>query len=299
MPPRTASADRVTHVRTICDVRVTHSTVFPEFTIVTDRLWQTGSRGDRVSGRRGSARATIPVTRSRSRTVAKILIVDDDRESLRLLDDGLQRDGFTVSSVTDPRLAMAELRRFRPDLIILEVVLRGIDGLEICRQVRRHREFDPIGMIIVSGLTSETDRVVGLEVGADDYIAKPFSVREVLARSRAVLRRRDRWRNDPPTVEWDQLTVDPHKHMVRSGRRKIELSALEFRLLQFLASHRSQVFSRDQLLDRVWGTERSVTPRNVDVCVRRIREKIEPVPDNPRYIQTIHGVGYRFGGATD
>ena len=135
--------------------------------------------------------------------MAKVLIVDDDRESLRLLEERLQRDGFMVSSATDPGLAMAAIRRFRPDLIILDVVLRGIDGLEICRQVRRHREFDSIGLIIVSETSSETDRVVGLEVGADDYIAKPFSVREVLARSRAVLRRRDRWRDDDDGRGWD------------------------------------------------------------------------------------------------
>jgi DNA-binding response OmpR family regulator len=175
-------------------------------------------------------------------------------------------------------------------------LLPGTDGLEICRQIRRTRDLADAGLIIVSALNSETDRVVGLEVGADDYISKPFSVRELMARTRAVLRRRDQRSRGDGRVLWDQLVVDPQKHMVRVGSHSIELSALEFKLLYFLATNRGHVFSRDQLLDRVWGTDRSVTPRNVDVCIRRIREKVEKKPDDPRYIQTIHGVGYRFGG---
>jgi DNA-binding response OmpR family regulator len=228
--------------------------------------------------------------------MTKILLVDDDRDTLRLLRTNLEREGYHVSSLADPRVALAEMRRFQPDLVLLDVLLPGTDGLEICRQIRRTRDLSDAGLIIVSALNSETDRVVGLEVGADDYISKPFSVRELMARTRAVLRRRDQRSRGDGRVLWDQLVVDPQKHLVRVGSHSIELSALEFKLLYFLATNRGHVFSRDQLLDRVWGTDRSVTPRNVDVCIRRIREKIERKPDDPRYIQTIHGVGYRFGG---
>lgn len=231
--------------------------------------------------------------------MVKVLLVDDDRDTLRLLRTNLEREGYQVSAIADPRVAVAEMRRLQPDLIMLDILLPGTDGLEICRQIRRTRDLAETGVIIVSALDSETDRVVGLEVGADDYISKPFSVREVMARTRAVLRRRDQRTNGDGQIRWDQLIVDPHKHLVRVGTRNIELSALEFKLLYFLATNRGHVFSRDQLLDRVWGRDRSVTPRNVDVCIRRIREKVERRPDNPRYIQTIHGVGYRFGGDQD
>jgi two-component system phosphate regulon response regulator PhoB len=134
--------------------------------------------------------------------------------------------------------------------------------------------------------------VVGLELGADDYVTKPFSMRELIARIRAVLRRRE----PPPqgTVHRGDFVIDPHSHIVQVAGRKVDLSALEFRLLYYLASHPGMVFSRDQLLDRVWGNDRSVTPRSVDVYVRRVREKIEPKPDAPAYVQTVHGVGYRF-----
>jgi DNA-binding response OmpR family regulator len=226
----------------------------------------------------------------------KVLLVDDDRDTLRLLRTNLEREGYHVSSIADPRVAIAEMRRFQPDLVFLDVMLPGTDGLDICRQIRRTRDLAEAGLIIVSALDSETDRVAGLEVGADDYISKPFSVREVLARTRAVLRRRDHRGQQDGRVHWEHLVVDPRKHLVSVGRRNVELSALEFKLLYFLATNRGHVFSRDNLLDKVWGTDRSVTPRNVDVCIRRIREKIEPKADNPQYIQTIHGVGYRFGG---
>jgi two-component system phosphate regulon response regulator PhoB len=210
-----------------------------------------------------------------------------------------EREGYQVSSIADARVAMAEMRRFQPDLVMLDVLLTGGDGLELCRQIRRSKDLGQVGVIIVSALASETDRVVGLEVGADDYVSKPFSSRELMARARAVLRRRAQRESQNQAIRWDKLVVDPHRHMVQTGGRQVELSALEFRLLHFLAMHHGHVFSRDQLLDRVWGTDRSVTPRNVDVCVRRIREKVESKPENPRYIQTIHGVGYRFGGDKD
>jgi two-component system phosphate regulon response regulator PhoB len=146
---------------------------------------------------------------------------------------------------------------------------------------------------MLTARSGEADRVVGLEIGADDYVTKPFSMRELVARVRALLRRHDTspQRN---SVQRGDLVIDPSAHAVSIAGKQVELSALEFRLLHHLASHPGLVFSRDQLLDRVWGNDRSVTPRSVDVYIRRVREKIESAPQQPAYLQTVHGVGYRF-----
>jgi DNA-binding response OmpR family regulator len=149
-------------------------------------------------------------------------------------------------------------------------------------------------LLMLTARGEEADRVVGLEMGADDYVTKPFSMRELIARVRALLRRQDGPGAHRATLQRGSLTIDPSAHSVMVSGRRIELSALEFKLLHYLGSHPGMVFSRDQLLDRVWGDDRSVTPRSVDVYVRRVREKIEPQPQMPTYIQTVHGVGYRF-----
>jgi two-component system phosphate regulon response regulator PhoB len=188
---------------------------------------------------------------------------------------------------------MAELRREEPDLLVLDLMLPGMDGLEICRQVRRHDRYAGIPILMLTARSGEADRVVGLELGADDYVTKPFSMRELVARIRALLRRHEAipQRN---SVQRGDLVIDPSAHAVRVAGKQVELSALEFRLLHHLASHPGLVFSRDQLLDRVWGNDRSVTPRSVDVYIRRVSEKIESEPQQPAYLQTVHGVGYRF-----
>jgi len=173
-------------------------------------------------------------------------------------------------------------------------MLPGLDGLEVCRQLRRNDQFARTPILILSARSEEADRVVGLELGADDYVTKPFSTREVIARIRALLRR-----NDPATpqrlkISRGDVVIDPTEHSVTVAGKSVELSALEFKLLHYMAVHPGIVFSRDQLLDGVWGNDRSVTPRSVDVYVRRIREKIEQRPQQPTYVQTVHGVGYRF-----
>jgi phosphate regulon transcriptional regulator PhoB len=223
----------------------------------------------------------------------KVLIVEDEHDLIRLIKYNLEKEGFRVSSVTDGSLVMAELRREEPDLLVLDLMLPGMDGLEICRQVRRHDRFSRIPILMLTARSGEADRVVGLELGADDYVTKPFSMRELVARIRALLRRHEAipQRN---SVQRGDLLIDPSAHAVRIAGRQVELSALEFRLLHHLASHPGLVFSRDQLLDRVWGNDRSVTPRSVDVYIRRVREKIESEPQQPAYLQTVHGVGYRF-----
>ena len=224
----------------------------------------------------------------------KVLIVEDDNDLVKLLKYNLEKEGFRVNYATDGTIALAEARRDPPDLVILDLMLPGLDGLEVCRQLRRADRFAGTPVLILSARNEEADRVVGLEVGADDYVTKPFSTREVIARVRALLRRHEQVGPSRSKLQRGELVIDPNAHMVSVNGRAIELSALEFRLLHYIAQHPGMVFSREQLLDSVWGNDRSVTPRSVDVYIRRIREKIEPKPQEPEYVQTVHGVGYRF-----
>src|SRR6476661_7576932 len=229
----------------------------------------------------------------------KILIVEDESDLVKLLKYNLEKEGFKVNYATDGTVALAEARRDPPDLVILDLMLPGLDGLEVCRQLRRNERFVRTPVLILSARSEEADRIVGLELGADDYVTKPFSTREVIARVRALLRR-----NEPAVpprlkVQRGELVIDPTAHSVVIGGRAVELSALEFRLLHHLASHPGMVFSRDQLLDSVWGNDRTVTQRSVDVYIRRVREKIENRPKDPAYVQTVHGVGYRFTVASE
>jgi two-component system, OmpR family, alkaline phosphatase synthesis response regulator PhoP len=224
----------------------------------------------------------------------KILIVEDEYDVIKLLKYNLEKEGFKVNYTTDGSLVLAEIRRDEPDLVVLDLMLPGLDGLEICRQIRRNEKYASLPLLMLTARGEEADRVVGLEMGADDYVIKPFSMREVIARVRALLRRQEGPAALRATLQRGTLTIDPSAHSVTIAGRSVELSALEFKLLHYLGSHPGMVFSRDQLLDRVWGDDRTVTPRSVDVYVRRVREKIEPQPQSPTYIQTVHGVGYRF-----
>jgi two-component system alkaline phosphatase synthesis response regulator PhoP len=228
----------------------------------------------------------------------RILIVEDEQDLVRLLKYNLDKEGFRVNTVSDGSLVLSEMRREEPDLLILDLMLPGLDGLEICRQVRRHDRYSYIPILMLTARSDEADRVVGLEIGADDYVTKPFSMRELIARVRALLRRREPL-VQRSSVQRGNLTIDPSAHAVSVAGKQVELSALEFRLLHHLATHPGLVFSRDQLLDRVWGNDRSVTPRSVDVYIRRVREKIEEEPQKPAYLQTVHGVGYRFLAGTE
>jgi two-component system phosphate regulon response regulator PhoB len=223
----------------------------------------------------------------------KVLIVEDERDVARLLKYNLEKEGFRTSTASDGSLVLAEMRREQPDLVLLDLMLPGVSGLEICRQIRRHEKYSGIPILILTARSGEADRVVGLELGADDYMTKPFSMRELVARVRALLRRHE---PAPPrtSLQRGDILIDPSAHMVTVSGRYVELSALEFRLLHYLAAHPGMVFSRDHLLDRVWGNDRTVTPRSVDVYIRRVREKIESEPERPSYVQTVHGVGYRF-----
>ena len=226
--------------------------------------------------------------------VKKILIVEDESDLIKLLKYNLEKEGFRVSYATDGSIALAVVRRDPPDLVILDLMLPGLDGLEVCRQLRRSDKFSRIPVLMLSARSEEADRIVGLELGADDYVTKPFSMREVVARVRALLRRNEQAGPQKSKLQRGDIMIDPMAHSVMVSGKTVELSALEFRLLHYLASHPGMVFSRDQLLDSVWGNDRTVTPRSVDVYIRRVREKIENQPQQPIYVQTVHGVGYRF-----
>ena len=228
----------------------------------------------------------------------KILVVEDDQDLVGLLKYNLEQEGFRVNYATDGSVAIPSIRKYLPDLLILDLMLPGMDGLEVCRQIRQSNKHMALPVLMLTARGEEADRVVGLELGADDYVTKPFSLRELIARVRALLRRREIFNLQTRSLQRRDLFIDPQSHLVRIASRAIDLTALEFRLLYFLASNPGTVFSRDRLLDLVWGNERNVTPRSVDVYVRRLREKLETHGEIPIYVQTVHGVGYRFA-ATD
>src|SRR3989454_3978250 len=241
-----------------------------------------------------SHKSTVDLWHLLSIVVKKVLIVEDDSDLVKLLKYNLEKESFKVNYATDGAIALAEARRDPPDLVILDLMLPGLDGLEVCRQLRRADRFVRTPVLILSARNEEADRVVGLEVGADDYVTKPFSMREVIARVRALLRRNEPSSPQRSKLQRGDIMIDPLAHSVIVSGKTVELSALEFRLLHYLASHPGMVFSRDHLLDSVWGNDRTVTPRSVDVYIRRVREKIENQPQQPIYVQTVHGVGYRF-----
>ena len=223
-----------------------------------------------------------------------ILVVDDEPEIVDLLRSYLRRDGFTVEQAADGEAALAAFGRLRPDLVILDLMLPKVDGREVCRRIR-DASHTPI--IMLTARDEETDKLLGLELGADDYITKPFSPREVVARVRAVLRRGTREATD--LVRAGDLTIDLRAHEVSLQGRRVDLTPTEFRLLEILAGHPNQVFTRMQLIDRVQGHAFDGYERTVDAHVKNLRGKVEPDPRNPRYIMTVYGVGYKFQTAKD
>jgi len=225
-------------------------------------------------------------------SVTKILIVEDEPNMVAGLRDNFEYEGFQVTTALDGVDGLERALKDSPDLVILDVMMPRLSGLDVCKQLKAKRPSIPIIMLTARG--QEVDKVVGLELGADDYVTKPFSMREVVARVRALLRRNEQAGPQKSKLQRGDIMIDPMAHSVMVSGRTVELSALEFRLLHYLASHPGMVFSRDQLLDSVWGNDRTVTPRSVDVYIRRVREKIENQPQQPIYVQTVHGVGYRF-----
>jgi len=224
----------------------------------------------------------------------QVLVVDDEPHIRTVLRGYLEADGFAVSEAADGETAVRQVRQMAPDLVLLDVMLPGIDGLEVLRQLRA---FSDVYVILVTARTEEVDKLVGLGVGADDYVTKPFSPREVTARVKAVLRR-DRGPRDSggTLLRFEGLTVDRDAREVRAGGTAVSLSALEFDVLAALADVPGRVFSRRQLLERVWGYDFFGDERVIDVHIRSLRARLGDDAANPRLIATVRGVGYKFVG---
>jgi DNA-binding response OmpR family regulator len=220
-----------------------------------------------------------------------VLVVDDDAGVRDVVCRYLARDGWATVQAADGPSALAEAERSAPALVVLDVMLPGLDGLEVCRRLRARGD---VPVILLTARAVESDRVVGLELGADDYVVKPFSPRELAARVRAVLRRGAPVAAASERLERGGLRMDRALHEAHLDGVPVRLTAREFDLLWFLAGHPRHVFSRDQLLDRVWGHLPAVETGTVAVHVRRLREKLETDPSRPERIQTVWGVGYRF-----
>jgi len=222
-----------------------------------------------------------------------IFVVEDDYDICRLIEHNLRSAGYGVHSFSTGASVVTEATRAHPRLFLLDVMLPGTDGFDLCRQIRQIELLAKIPIIFLTARTSEADRVKGLELGGDDYITKPFSPRELVARVRAVLRG-SREMSLSEVLNFGELEIDPCSMTVTFAGRAVTTTVREFRLLEYLASHRSRVFTREQLLDAIWKETAFVTPRSVDLYVRRLREKIERDPSKPRYLKTLRGVGYRF-----
>jgi two-component system alkaline phosphatase synthesis response regulator PhoP len=219
----------------------------------------------------------------------RVLVIEDDKDIVELVRYNLEKDGYQVASSGDGATGLAQIRKAAPDLLVLDLMLPKLSGLEICKEVRKDVSLNRIPILILTAKGEEADRVVGLELGADDYVTKPFSPRELAARVKALLRRAEPGTPSEKPIEVGALRIDPAAYRVTRTGKPVPMSTLEF-----LAARPNRVFTRDQLLDAVWGTERFVTPRSVDVYVRRLREKIETDPQHPSFMKTIRGAGYLF-----
>ena len=220
----------------------------------------------------------------------KIVLIEDDADLYSLIQYNLEKEGFTLAGSQTGKGALELCRRERPDLIILDIMLPDSDGLDICKGIRAHPELASTPVIFLTARASETDRIVGLELGANDYIVKPFFIRELIARIKT------HFRGQPPVtkvLKAGDLELDRGRCQVHLAGQEITLTATEFRLLEFLMSRPGVVFSREQLLDAVWGHDRAVTDRTVDVYVLRLRQKIETA-DGPSFIRSVRGFGYSF-----
>jgi phosphate regulon transcriptional regulator PhoB len=228
--------------------------------------------------------------------VPRILIVDDEKDIVDLVAYNLEKEGYEALKALDGEKALALVRAKKPALVVLDLMLPGIQGLEVCKRLRQDAETASIPIIMLTAKGEELDRVIGLEVGADDYVTKPFSVKELVARVKAILRRSGAVSQPerPEIFEFKGLRIDMRSYEVTVDGRRVTLSPTEFKLLHFLSRNPGRVYSRDQILDRVWGDESFVEPRTVDVHIRRLRAQIEGDENSPTYIFTVRGVGYKF-----
>lgn len=220
----------------------------------------------------------------------KILIADDEKNITDIIAFNLQKEGFEVVCAQDGQQALKLFEEKNPDLVLLDIMMPVMNGIEVCSQIR---EKSQVPIIMLTARADEVDKVLGLETGADDYVTKPFSISELIARIKANLRRNDNM--EPKIISLGGLKIDLNRYEVSCDGKMISLTPKEFDLLKFLASNPNKVFTREELLNKVWSYEYFGDARTVDVTVRRLRMKIENEPDNPKYILTKRGVGYYFG----
>lgn len=226
-----------------------------------------------------------------SQMTGKVLVVDDERNIVKVVKAYLEQAGFQVVTAYDGQEALTVFRHEKPSLVVLDLMLPVIDGLDVCRTMRREAN---VPIIMLTARIEETDRLIGLELGADDYVSKPFSPRELVARVRAVLRRTQGEPETPQVLTAGDIVVDLTRHTVTVQGKEVNLTPTEFDLLTVLVQNPGRVYSRLQLLDRVQGYAYEGYERTIDAHIKNLRQKIEPDPKNPRYIMTVYGVGYKF-----
>lgn len=227
----------------------------------------------------------------------KVLVVEDDANLLETLKYNLHKEGYDVPTASDGEQAVEAARRENPDLIILDIMLPKMNGFEVCRILRKEMT---VPVLMLTAKADETDKIVGLEIGSDDYMTKPFSMRELLARVRAILRRSKMAETtteaEPTSLKIGELEVDTARHQASLSGKALELSPKEFDLLAFLSKNKGLVFSREQLLEKIWGYDYAGGTRTVDVHIRWLRQKIEANPSHPKYLLTVRGTGYKLEG---
>ena len=228
--------------------------------------------------------------------MATILVVDDEESIIELLRFNLEKEGYLVRVAKDGPEALERVEKEIPDLLVLDIILPGMDGLEVCRQLRLNPKYRQIPIIMLTAKGEVIDKVLGLELGADDYMTKPFSPRELLARIKARMRRKSSPEEADSELVRGELRIDVNGFRVHVRGVETELTPKEFELLRVLVAHPGKVYSRDELLERIWGYEYDGDTRTVDVHVRHLRLKLERDPSNPEYIETLRGIGYRFKG---
>jgi phosphate regulon transcriptional regulator PhoB len=226
----------------------------------------------------------------------KILVIEDEPDIRKLVQYNLTQEHFNVLEAEDGEQALSLLQREKPNLVILDLMLPGLSGMELCKILRQRSDTSRLPILMLTAKASEADRIVGLEMGADDYLAKPFSPREMVARVRAILRRAESKPAAETAVSYEKgpLKIDFSTYEVFVRGKPVKLTLKEFELLRFLVQNPTRVLNRDQLLDRVWGGETFVTPRTVDVHIRRLRKAIEKDDRKPKWILTVRGVGYKL-----
>lgn len=221
----------------------------------------------------------------------KIFFLEDEVEIQKMLKEYFEKNGFKIISFTNAESFLIQLKKEKPDLIFLDLMLPDADGIEICKFLKGKEEYSKIPIIIISAKTQEIEKVTGLEVGADDYVCKPFSLRELLARAKAVLRRQE-LKKEPEILNFeDGLEIDPTKHKVYLKKEEIFLSATEFKILYLLSSNKGVVFSREKIIEKLWGFEKDIYERTIDVHIKNLREKLM---EARRFLKNIRGVGYKF-----